>query len=222
MDASNDAKLEKYMEKWKRIESPSRITNPRATKRVKLMDNLDNIEDSTIVNANNYEASEITEEAQVEQELTDARPNLEGEFLSGEADVNLVREEVIKKVLESNDKFQAFDDKYKDLSQNRLIDERPIDVDAITDPELRKLLEQFKFIKIGGINRLGEWKQVVYRQSCQILLNTKNASEFVNAFDEIAEFIRHGKHNFSTYFTSNLRYIFIILIQCVKNSAKLV
>jgi len=139
--------------------------------------------------------SEDTEEAQVE-EVSETLTNHTGGLLPEESNINVVREEVIKKVLESDDKFQALADKYKDLSHVQLSKERPVDLAEVTDPELRKLLERFKFINISGINNLGEWKQVVYKQSCQITLKTENASEFVNAFYEIADLIQHGEFYF--------------------------
>jgi len=139
--------------------------------------------------------SEVTEEAQAE-EAPETLPIHEGDLVPRDSTINVAREEVIKRVIESDDKFQALSDKYKNLSQNHSIDIRPIDLSEVKDPELRKLLEHFKFINISGISNLGEWKQVVYKQSCQISLNTKNASEFVNAFYEIADFIHHGEFYF--------------------------
>lgn len=267
MDASDYAKLEEYMKKWKRIDFPSCSTNPSANKRAKFLDCLDNIEESNLdhvietvfcnkkppydtnssftngfgvnqfISPHNRRSpsvlpelsgqlfdtaeptevsqelpelhgplfeSEGIEKSQVEQETAESLPNLEGVLFPGETHINVVREEIVQKVLESDDKFQALDDKYKDLSQSQLIAERPLDLAEITDPELRKILEKFKFIKIAGINSLGEWKQVAYRQKCQILLSTENAADFVKAFDEISEFIHHGEHYFSVCITSIL------------------
>lgn len=152
--------------------------------------------------------SEAIEKSQVDQETTDTLPNLEGVLFPGETHINVVRDEIVQKVLESSDKFKELDDKYKDLNQSQLIAERPIDLAEITDPKLRQLLEQFKFIKIAGIDSLGEWKQVAFRQNCQILLNTENADEFVKAFDEISEFIHHGEY----YFLSILQVTYAVYL----------